>query len=191
MSEVMNSSRLDRYVAAVLCYRWPVVALTTALMLAATAGVASITITNDYRILFSEDNPQLLAFDALENTYAVSNRALIAVAPREGTVFTREALGAIVELTDAAWQAPYSSRVNSLTNYSHSEAFGEDDLIVAPLVEDADGLSDSDLARIETIARNAIDIAGRLITYDGRVAGVAINFVLPENPDQAVTEITD
>ena len=191
MSEAMNSSRLDRYVAAVLCYRWPVVALTTALMLAATAGVASITITNDYRILFSEDNPQLLAFDALENTYAVSNRALIAVAPREGTVFTREALGAIVELTDAAWQAPYSSRVNSLTNYSHSEAFGEDDLIVAPLVEDADGLSDADLARIETIARNAIDIAGRLISYDGRVAGVAINFVLPENPDQAVTEITD
>ena len=169
--------------AAVLCYRWPVVALTTALMLAATAGVASITITNDYRILFSEDNPQLLAFDALENTYAVSNRALIAVAPREGTVFTREALGAIVELTDAAWQAPYSSRVNSLTNYSHSEAFGEDDLIVAPLVEDADGPSDADLARIETIARNAIDIAGRLISYDGRVAGVAINFVLPENPD--------
>ncbi len=191
MSEAMNSSQLERFIAAVLRYRWPIVALTTVLMLAANAGVPSITVTNDYRILFGDDNPQLIAFDALENTYAVSNRALVAVAPREGTVFTREALGAIVELTDAAWQAPYSSRVNSLTNYSHSEAFGEDDLVVAPLVEDAEGLSAADLARIETSALDAVDIAGRLVSYDGRVAGVAINFVLPDDPDQAVIEITD
>ena len=191
MAEASAPSLLDRYVAAVLRHRWPVVALATLLMLAMTAGAPSITVTNDYRILFSDDNPQLIAYNALENTYAVSNRALIAVAPRDGSVFTQETLGSIVELTDAAWQAPYSSRVDSLTNYSHSEAFGEDDLIVAPLVEDASGLSDADLARIEAIALDASDIAGRLISYDGRVAGVAINFVLPENPDLAVIEITD
>ena len=191
MAEASTPSLLDRYVAAVLRHRWPVVALATLLMLAMTAGAPSITVTNDYRILFSDDNPQLIAYNALENTYAVSNRALIAVAPRDGSVFTQETLGSIVELTDAAWQAPYSSRVDSLTNYSHSEAVGEDDLIVAPLVEDASGLSDADLARIEAIALDASDIAGRLISYDGRVAGVAINFVLPENPDLAVIEITD
>ena len=133
MVEASAPSLLDRYVAAVLRHRWPVVALATLLMLAMTAGAPSITVTNDYRILFSDDNPQLIAYNALENTYAVSNRALIAVAPRDGSVFTQETLGSIVELTDAAWQAPYSSRVDSLTNYSHSEAFGEDDLIVAPL----------------------------------------------------------
>ena len=187
----MTSSLLDRYVAAVLRHKWLVAALATVVMLVLAGGASSITVTNDYRILFSADNPQLIAFNALENTYAVSNRALIAIAPREGTVFSREALGAVEELTEAAWQSPYSSRVDSLTNYSHSEAFGEDDLIVAPLVEDAGGLSDAELARVETIALDAIDIAGRLISYDGRVAGVAINFVLPENPDQAVIEITD
>ena len=48
-------------------------------------------------------------------------------------MLTREALGAIEELTEAAWRTPYSSRVNSLTNYTHSEAL-EDDLVVAPLV---------------------------------------------------------
>lgn len=191
MPEAQATSLLDRYVAGVLRHRWPVAALATVFMLAMTAGVPFITVTNDYRVLFSDDNPQLIAFDALENTYAVANRALIAVAPRDGDMFTREALGAVVELTDAAWQAPYSSRVDSLTNYTHSEAFGEDDLIVAPLVEDAGGLSDADRNRIETVALEAVDIAGRLISYDGRVAGVAINFVLPENPDQAVIEITD
>ena len=182
--------QLERYIAAVLRRRWLVVALATLVMLAITAGARFITVTNDYRVLFSADNPQLAAFDALENTYSVSNAALIAIAPRDGSVFTREALGAIEELTEAAWRAPYSSRVNSLTNYTHSEAF-EDDLVVAPLVEDASALSDTDVVRIEKIALDATEIAGRLVADDGRTAGVAINFILPENPDQAVVEITD
>ena len=182
--------RLERYIAAILRRRWLVVALATLVMLAATAGVRFITVTNDYRVLFSADNPQLAAFNALENTYSVSNTALIAIAPREGSVFTREALGAIEELTEAAWRTPYSSRVNSLTNYTHSEA-SEDELIVAPLVEDAHALSDTDVVRIEKIALDAAEIAGRLVAHDGRTTGVAINFILPENPDQAVVEITD
>ena len=182
--------QLERYTDAVLRYRWLVVALATLVMLAITAGVRFITVTNDYRILFGEDNPQLAAFDALENTYSASKAVLIAVAPRDGSVFTREALGAVEELTEAAWRAPYSSRVNSLTNYTHSEAL-DDDLVVAPLVDDASSLSDADVARIEDSALNAIEIVGRLVSHDGRTAGVAINFILPENADQAVIEITD
>ena len=182
--------QLERYTDAILRYRWLVVALATLVMLALTAGVRFITVTNDYRILFGEDNPQLAAFDALENTYSASKAVLIAVAPRDGSVFTREALGAVEELTEAAWRAPYSSRVNSLTNYTHSEA-RDDDLVVAPLVDDASSLSDADVARIEESALNAIEIVGRLVSHDGRTAGVAINFILPENADQAVIEITD
>ena len=182
--------QLERYTTAILRYRWLVVALATLVMLALTAGARFITVTNDYRILFGEDNPQLLAFDALENTYSASNAALIAIAPRDGSVFTREVLGAVEEFTEAAWRTPYSSRVNSLTNYTHSEAL-DDDLVVAPLVDDASSLSDADVVRIEKIALNAVEIAGRLVAHDGRTAGVAINFVLPENHDQAVIEITD
>ena len=181
---------LDRYIAAVLRRRWPVVVLATVAMLVITSGARFITVSNDYRILFGEDNPQLLAFNALENTYSASNSALIAIAPREGSVFTRETLGAIEELTDAAWRTPYSTRVDSLTNYFHSEAFG-DDLVVAPLVDEARTKSDDELARIEGIALNASQVAGRLVSYDGRVAGLAINFVLQDNPDRAVMEITD
>ena len=191
MVEAPTPSLLDRYVAYTVRHRWLVVAFAALLMLAVTAGARFITVTSDYLVLFRDDNPQLLAFQALENTYSATDRALIAVAPREGSVFSREALGAVVELTDAAWETPYSSRVDSLTNYSHSEALGEDDLIVAPLVEDAGALGDADLARVETIAMDAIEIVGRLVSRDGHAAGVVINFVLPENRDEAVTEITE
>ena len=180
----------DRCIDIILRRRWVVIALATLIMLAVTGGVRFVGVTNDYRSLFDEGNPQLAAFDALEDTYTETNTALIAIAPLEGSVFTREALGAVEELTEAAWRAPYSTRVDSLTNYNHSEAFG-DDLVVEPLVDDAQSLSDADLQRVEEIALNATEIAGRLVARDGRVAGMAITFSLPENPDAAVIEITD
>ena len=181
---------LDRYAAAILRWRWLVIALAAVLMLLLAGGARFIGVTNDYRSLFSEDDPQLALLDELENTYSVSYAALIAVAPRESSVFTRETLGAIEELTEAAWRAPHSTRVDSLTNYNHSEAFG-DDLVVAPLVEDAGSLTDADLTRIEGVALSAVEIAGRLVSHDGRVGGLAINFALPEQSDAAVAELND
>ena len=192
MSESLlkRSGKVDRVFDLILRRPWVTVALAAAAMVAMTAGVRYITVTNDYRILFGENNPELAEYEALEGTYAESNKALIAVAPLQGTVFTRETLGAIEELTEAAWQAPYSSRVDSLTNYSHSEAFG-DDLTVEPLVDGAEFLSEEDLAEVESVALNSAEIAGRLVSRDGRVSGVAINFFLPDPMDAAVVEITD
>ena len=186
----MTSAPLDSFVATVLRRRWLIAALATLLMLALTGGAGFVGVTNDYRSMFAEDNPQLAAFDALEDTYSASNVALIAVAPRDGVVFTREALGAVEELTEAAWGAPWSTRVDSLTNYAHSEA-NDDDLVVGPLVEGAQSLSDSDLKRIEEVSLSTPDLAGRLVSRDGRVGGLVIGFALPEKPDAAVVEITD
>ena len=190
MADMKIPLPLDCYIDIILRRRWPVLILATLIMLAMSGGVPFIGVTNDYRSLFDEGNPQLAAFDALEDTYSDANTALIAVAPREGLVFTRETLAAVEELTEAAWRAPYSTRVDSLTNYNHSEAFG-DDLVVEPLVDDAQSLDDAGLKRVEEIALNATEIAGRLVARDGRVAGMAVTFALPDNADTAVIEITD
>ncbi len=182
--------RMDRYGNFVLRHRWPVVGLAALLMLAMTAGVPRIGVTNDHRILFDEGNPQLAALDALEATFSESKTALIAIAPQDGNVFTRETLGAIEVLTESAWRVPYSTRVDSLTNYNHSEAV-DDDLAVEPLVFGAADLTDDDLGRIRQIALDAVEISGQLVSRDGRVAGLAINFALPDEADAAVVEITD
>ena len=182
--------KLDRYIDAVLRHRWLVVALAVLILLITGAGGRFIKTTNDYRVMFGEDNPQLAAFRTLEKTFSTSDTALIAVAPRRGSVFTKEALGALEELTETAWKTPHSSRVDSLTNYNHSQAEG-DDLIVEPLVDDASALTDADLARIRKIALDASEIAGRLVSRDGRVGGLAITFILPDDLDAAVIEISD
>ena len=186
----MISVLLDRYTNAVLRYRWPVIAIATLIMLLTGTGALFIGVTNDYRILFSEENPQYADFKALENIFSTSNMAFIAIAPRGGSVFTREALAALEELTEAAWRTPHSRRVDSLTNYTHSRAKG-DELIVEPLVDDARSLSDADLARIRKIALESRDLPGRLVSREGHVAGLAVTFVLPDDMDAAVVSIND
>ncbi len=181
---------LDQFIAVIMNRRWMVVLVCLLVMLAFASGGRNVAVTNDYRILFKDNNPELLAYDALKNVYAVSDRALIAIAPQNNSVFTREVLGAIEELTEAAWLVPYSSRIDSLSNYSHSQAF-EDELVVEPLVEDAHSLSDGDLSRIKSIALNEIDLVGRLVSHEGHVGGVSITFILPENSDAGVVVITD
>ena len=76
--------KLDRYIDAVLRRRWLVVALAVLILLITGAGGRFIKTTNDYRIMFGEDNPQLAAFRTLEKTFSTSDTALIAVAPQRG-----------------------------------------------------------------------------------------------------------
>lgn len=180
---------LDRYIDFILRRKWLVAGLATLVLVVAAAGAPGTTISSSYRVLFGKDNPDLLAFDELQDTYSASRSALIAVSPREGSVFTREALAAVEQLTEAAWKTPYSVRVNSLTNYFHSEAV-DDDLTIAPLVENAVSLSDAELDRIRDIALNEPELVGQLVAGDGRTAGVVISFALSEPEEPAWAEIS-
>ncbi len=186
----MGAVVLARYSGYLLRYRWLVVGIAIAVMLAVSAGAVFVGTTNDYRSMFDEGDPNFTAFLDFEDTYGPANSALIAIAPRNGSVFSGSALSVVEELTEAAWYTPYATRVDSLTNYTHSWADG-DELIVQPLVENASELEDADLEAVEKTALGATDIAGRLVARDGRVAGLVINFTLPEDADAAVLEITN
>ena len=172
---------LETCIDLVMRRRWLTILLSLLVVLALTAGAQYIvTVDADFRNHFSKDDPRLLALEELEDTYAISDTALVAVAPQSGTIFTREALVAIEELTEQLWRTPFVIRVDSIANYSHSEAF-EDELIVEPLIDDASSLSDSDIERIETVALNTEEIAGRFTSRDGRVAGLILSFAIPED----------
>ena len=75
-----------------------------------------------------------------------------------------------------------------MSNYNHTEAEG-DDLIVERLVDDAGSLGDADLARIKQIALSESSVVGRLVSGDGRVAGLVVIFALPERSDAAEIRI--
>ena len=185
---------LDSFVALIMRRRWLTVLLSLLLMLVLAAGAGRIVdVDVDVRNHFSKDDPHIVALDRLEDTYSLSDAALVAVAPRNGTIFTRDALVAIEELTEQLWRTPYVTRVDSLTNYSHSEGL-EDELIVEPLIDGAGSLNDKDIERIKRIALGTEEVAGRFVSRDGRVAGLVVSVALPEErePRQlSKLEVTD
>ena len=131
----------------VLNNRWFIIFFSLIFVALATSGGRLITFTANYRVFFSDDNPQLLAFEALENTYAKNDNVLFVIAPDDGNVFSREVLSVVEEVTEKAWQTPYSNRVDSITNFQYTEA-EEDDLIVRDLASNASSLSDAELEKI-------------------------------------------
>jgi predicted RND superfamily exporter protein len=157
-----------------------VLSLVIALVVAVSAasGGQFLGFTNDYRVFFSGDDPHLLAFENLQDTYTKNDNVLFVIAPDDGKVFSNDTLAAISDLTDQAWNTPFSIRVDSLSNYQHTEAEG-DDLIVADLYEDASTLSDPELARIKDIAVNEPFLIHRLISEDAKVAAINITVEMP------------
>ena len=154
-------------------------------------GGQNINVTNDYRSLFDKGNPQVIQLEGFEKIYGKSDKSIIAIAPHNKNVFSKETLTAIENLTSAAWKTPFSTRVDSLTNYQYSYSIG-DELIVEPLVENAIEYKENDLLRIQGIALNDSDIVGRLVSLNGDVAGLVIEFSLPpDQTDKAVQEVTN
>jgi predicted RND superfamily exporter protein len=154
------------------------IVISIVIALTAAAGGKNLAFTNDYRVFFSGDDPHLLAFESLQDTYSKNDNALIALAPDDGVVFKPATLAAIADITERAWQTPYSIRVDSLSNYQHTQAEG-DDLLVGDLYEDADSMDSAQLQRVRDIALNEPLLVHRLIAADGKTAAVNITVELP------------
>ncbi len=164
---------------------WWILLLTFIAVFGMGAGVLNLGLKTDYRVYFSEENPQLHAFDAMQDTYNKSDSVLFVLEPEDGNVFTVQTLHAIHELTKKAWKMPYSSRVDSLTNFQHTRA-EEDDLIVADLVENP-LLTIEEIEKVKQIALNEPFLLNRLVSKKGHVAGVNVTVQFPEkSPTEAV-----
>lgn len=103
----------------VIKYRWLIIVLSFVIVFAAASGGRFLVFKADYRVFFSGDNPQLQAFEKLEKTYSRNDNVLFILTPKNGNVFTRETLKAVETLTEKAWQIPYSTRVDSISNFQH------------------------------------------------------------------------
>jgi len=170
-------------------WRWMLFLGALAAVFLAASGASHLGFSNDYRIFFSKENPQLLAFENLQNTYTKSDNVLFAITPADGDVFTPKTLEAIRWLTEAAWQIPYSIRVDSVTNFQHTYAEG-DDLVVEDLVDDPAHLDNTQLEKIRGVALAEPLLINRLISPDASTTGVNVIVQLPGiNPEKEVPEV--
>jgi predicted RND superfamily exporter protein len=180
---------IERYGNWVIRWRYFIILATLMLVVVAASGMRFLKFDTDYRVFFSEDNPQLIAFEKLQDTYTKNDNVLFVLAPKDGQVFSNKTLEAVEWLTKEAWQTPYSIRVDSITNFQYTYA-EEDDLIVEDLIIEAKTLSKEDMARSKEIALSEPQLANKLISPKAQVTGINITVQLPgEQPDKEMPEI--
>ena len=143
-------------------------------------GLSGLSMNPDNRIFFSKDNPQLLALETLEKTYSRDDNVYLVLAPKDKDVFSASTLEAVREMTERLWQTPFSSRVDSISNFQWTRS-DEDDVIISDLVEEGEISKE--------IANNAKEVAlaeplikNLLVDSEGLVTGINVNIIMPEDP---------
>lgn len=184
-------SRMDRFTTklgtTIVHRKWWFLLLTVLVAGIAMSGFSKLKFNADSKVFFSKENPQLQAYEKIEQVYSDDDNVLIAIREKNGDLFTPESLEAIKELVDSAWQTPYSFRVDAITNFQYTRAFG-DDLLVSDLVEETSTLTGEDISNIKSVALAEPLLANRLINESGNVTGINISCKLP-NENDATPEV--
>ncbi|MEH6826093.1 MAG: MMPL family transporter [Motiliproteus sp.] len=155
-----------------------VILLSLSLVVGASMGAKNLVFKGDYRVFFSDENPQLTAYESMQKIYSKSDNVSFVIAPADGKVFVPSQLESIRKLTEDAWQIPYSTRVDSISNYQYTFAEG-DDLIVEDLVTEGAPLEAVDLARIQRVALGEPQLVNKLVSPEGHVAVINVTIQLP------------
>jgi predicted RND superfamily exporter protein len=165
-------------------------ALYLILVILLAIGMQNLYFRGDYKTFFEEQNPQRLAYEQMQDTFNKTETISILIAPNDKNIFTPETLKILRELTEAAWYTPYSIRVDSLTNYQHTQSV-EDDLYVDKLVAPTLPLTPENIAYVKSVALSEPDLVQSLVDPQGEVAVISITVRMGDD-DQTheVMEVT-
>ncbi|MGB0749240.1 MAG: efflux RND transporter permease subunit [Magnetospiraceae bacterium] len=180
-----TESKVATLARGILRLRWLCIVVCLGITVATGTGLQFLSLDTDSRVYFDKDNPDRLALEALEATYAKDSNILIVLAPKSGNIYTKDVLSVVAELTEKAWQTPFSRRVDSLTNFQYSRAEG-DDLVISDLVEDVDALTEADLAQLQEIAASRMALYRKIVSEKGDVTAINITVL---NPGESLDEI--
>lgn len=174
------------WLATVINKPWLTLFIAMIFLVVTVIGGKNLYFRGDYKIFFNNDNPQLQAFEKMQEIFNKNETANIIISPKSGDVFNPQTLQLIKELTDDAWQTPLSTRIDSLSNFQHTWA-EEDDLIVEDLILDIDSMTSESIANAKRIAIAEPNLVKRIVSEQGDVAVISITVRLPDGdvPDNA------
>jgi len=174
--------------------KWPksILFCNLLLVLLLSTGLPQLSVSNDFRVYFSEDNPQLKAFEHFEDNYVKSDSATLVISAIEGELFTNEGIKLIKALTAEAWQIPFAYRVSSLANYQYTRA-ADDEIITSDLFDISTNTekSNQQLQRIRTIALSEKRLVNSLLTEDGKLSVIVANLGFRDKTRDHSQEITE
>lgn len=134
--------------------KWLTLFLCVLVTLIGGYGAQNLKFSGDYQIFFGSENPELKTFLEFEGTFGKADNIIFVVIPKEGDIYQPRVIEAVHDITTQAWLIPLVSRVDSLTNFQHTYAEG-DELIVEDLIFDKSEIAQAgQMARLKRIAEN-------------------------------------
>lgn len=164
---------------SVVNHPWRVIFASLLVMVAFVMGGQELAFRGDYKIFFAQDNKQLQDFEQMQRTFTKSDNVSVVIEPNSKNIYSKETLTLVWELTDALWQAPFSTRVDSLTNYQHTEA-EEDDLIVEDLVLDPEYLDAQAIEKVKRVSSAEPLLLHRTVSEEGHVTMINVTMQMPD-----------
>jgi uncharacterized protein len=159
---------------------WYVIIATIVFISVTVPGARLITINSDYRVYFKPDNPDLLAWEQILDTYSRADGLVVAVEANDGRqIFSPQIMPAIVQLTEKLWSMPYVTRVDSVANFQHMVAEGED-VTIEDLVPAANASSAEFLRRSAQIARHEPYLDHVMLSKDGTATALFVQMMVPQ-----------
>ncbi|GAA3926805.1 efflux RND transporter permease subunit [Litoribacillus peritrichatus] len=169
----------DPYLERIARHHKIVVMIALFISVLLTAGIGRLGLSSDFRVYFSEDNPQLKTFDALEDQFSKLDNLWVFVETQTSDFYTPSRLAILERMTNDAWQLPHVIRVSSVTNYQHTRVV-EDELWVDFLVEDAESLSEEALQTIRRVVNQEPSLTNNVMSPDGQASLVQLRLALPD-----------
>ena len=152
-------------------------------------GLGQLKFNSSYKIFFSDDNEQMLAHELVQDTYTKTDNLVFVIRPRDEQVFTRSTLASVEVLTEESWLLPYAARVDSISNFQHTQVI-DDDLMVENLVEDAEQLTLKQIETIKNVASNEIALVNSLLSETNHATAINVKLNLPTDSAQIQGEAT-
>jgi len=143
-------------------------------------GILGFSFTTDYRYFFSDQNPDLQAFNDFQEKFGKSDNILVVIKTSGETVFESSALTMLEEFTKRSWETPHSTRVDSLTNFQHIQV-DDNEIIVEPLFENAHLLAPKTIEQKALYSTSESALQGFLISDDQTHTAVFISIETPED----------
>ena len=138
-------------------------------------GAGQTAIDSSFNSILSEDDPYREQVDQVNEDFPPSTAVLFAFMPKDGEIFSFEALRAMEELTNRYSEVEYAVSVGSLINQRLNAVdadIQERDYLLPDLAE----LNDEDLALIRQIALADEDITQNILSRDGEMALAVIKY---------------
>lgn len=169
-------------------FEWVMFWLVLLPVLALAVGVKDLRISAETRVLAGPEDPVRLDLERFEARFAQNNNLLFVVAPSDGSVFTEETLEAIDFITERGWLLPYSSRVDSITNFplivSDDGSFG-----VSPLADEGLPHTEEELASARARLEAEPWVRDLLLAEDAGATGINMLFIIPPEATAEIAEI--